>query len=176
MRTCKTCQQEKPAADFYKGRASCKACVSAYNRRYHQENREAILVRQQKAREENPERIAEAQRRWRGKRTQQSRAYKLRATYGLTEERFDAMVDAQGGVCAICKQPPPGKTKVLYVDHDHSCCPSLVKTCGGCVRGLLCSHCNRGLGAFRDDPALLVSASEYLARAGVQPHRTGDDA
>lgn len=50
--------------------------------------------------------------------------------------------------CVIC-----GSEEKLVVDHDH-------KT--GEIRGLLCNHCNRGLGHFKDDPMLLEFAAQYL--------------
>ena len=50
--------------------------------------------------------------------------------------------------CVIC-----GAEESLVVDHDH-------KT--GAIRGMLCNHCNRGLGHFRDDPDLLEFARIYL--------------
>lgn len=42
-----------------------------------------------------------------------------------------------------------------HVDHDHRT---------GVVRGLLCSHCNYGLGAFCDSPELLAHAMDYVAQ------------
>ena len=50
--------------------------------------------------------------------------------------------------CVIC-----GSTEKLVVDHCHTT---------NQVRGMLCNHCNRGLGHFRDDPALLEFARIYL--------------
>lgn len=77
--------------------------------------------------------------------------------YGLTVERYEAMLEAQGGVCAICKQPPdPNGVRAasrLHVDHDH-----LTDQ----VRALLCLRCNQGVGSFRDDPTLMHAAAVYV--------------
>ena len=77
-----------------------------------------------------------------------ARDYHLRRRYGLTSQRVDELIAAQGGLCAVCKVRPPE-----HVDHDH-------KT--GRVRGVLCSGCNQGLGNFRDDTAALRAAIDYL--------------
>jgi dCMP deaminase len=74
--------------------------------------------------------------------------------YGITPEKYEAMFKAQGGVCAICKQPPP-PGKRLAVDHDH-------KT--GKVRGLLCILCNSTLGYFKDNITSVRAAVSYLLR------------
>ena len=50
--------------------------------------------------------------------------------------------------CVIC-----GSEEDLVVDHCH-------KT--NTIRGMLCNHCNKGLGHFRDDPDLLEFARIYL--------------
>lgn len=79
--------------------------------------------------------------------------------YGLTVEMHDAMLAAQNGLCAICGNPPNPKgvraAGRLHADHDHLT---------GKVRDLLCNSCNNGIGRFRDDPALLRAAAEYIER------------
>lgn len=50
----------------------------------------------------------------------------------------------------------------FVVDHDHTCCPGK-RSCGRCVRGLLCNRCNRALGQFGDDIETLRRAVAYLA-------------
>jgi hypothetical protein len=84
------------------------------------------------------------------------RASKYKSNYGLTIEQYDTMFVAQNGCCAICKNPPNHKWhKHLHVDHDH-----LTDQ----VRQLLCHGCNTGMGGFKDDPALLRVAADYIER------------
>jgi hypothetical protein len=67
---------------------------------------------------------------------------------GISEERFNELLEEQGDACAICREPFDDRR--ICADHDHSCCPaqpkSSAKTCGECVRGLLCVRCNTWLG------------------------------
>lgn len=85
----------------------------------------------------------------------------VRSRYGITQERYDQMLERQGGVCCICGGVNPSGRR-LHIDHDHSCCPGTKPGCGQCVRGLLCSRCNTGLGQFLDSPELMVKAIVYL--------------
>ena len=85
----------------------------------------------------------------------------LKTRYNISPERYKQILAEQGGVCAVCSNPPVGKQRFLAVDHDHSCCPG-PKSCGKCVRGLLCQRCNTALAYFQDDENLLALAIQYL--------------
>ena len=69
---------------------------------------------------------------------------------------FDALLDSQGGRCAICRTETAGGKGGWHVDHDHAT---------GRIRGLLCHGCNIALGYFRDDPDRLRAAMAYLETA-----------
>ncbi|MGZ4508989.1 MAG: endonuclease VII domain-containing protein [Blastococcus sp.] len=77
-----------------------------------------------------------------------SRTYHLKRRYGITAEEADALLAAQGGLCAICRAAP-----AVHVDHDHVT---------GAVRALLCFNCNGGLGQFKDNPVALHAAAYYV--------------
>jgi len=67
-----------------------------------------------------------------------TRGWRLKFYYGITEKEYESMLEAQGGKCAICKNPPKGgsRSKHLHIDHDHD---------SGKIRGLLCLRCNTRL-------------------------------
>ena len=83
------------------------------------------------------------------------------AKFGMTVEQLISLYFKQNHRCAICKQKC-ATYENLSVDHDHKCCPEKGKSCGKCVRGLLCANCNHGLGSFGDDVERLKAAIEYL--------------
>lgn len=89
------------------------------------------------------------------------RHYGLLYGYSLTFERYNEMLDSQGGRCAICKER---FVSTPHIDHDHKCCEGKT-SCGGCVRGLLCFKCNNGLGSFEDKIESLENAVDYLRKA-----------
>ena len=82
----------------------------------------------------------------------------LRSYYNISEADYMTMFAAQDERCAICGSK---SERWLDVDHDHACCPG-GKSCGKCVRGLLCHSCNVGLGGFRDQADRLQNAIKYL--------------
>lgn len=80
--------------------------------------------------------------------------------YGVTPDQYDA---ATAAGCPICKRVGIE----LHVDHDHNCCPARAfRTCGKCVRGLICGNCNRALGLVRDEVETLRRAIAYLNSQG----------
>jgi hypothetical protein len=90
-----------------------------------------------------------------------SRWAHIRRKYGLTRSQFEQLVADQDGKCPICLDQ---LTDSPCVDHDHTCC-GRDKACSRCVRGLLCSMCNSGIGYLRDSAEVVGRAHEYLARA-----------
>lgn len=78
-------------------------------------------------------------------------------TYGITMEQFFELARRQRNRCAICEGELLLTGSRTYhkasVDHDHET---------GQIRGILCGACNMGLGLFKDDWHLLLSAVAYL--------------
>lgn len=140
MKTCSMCNKQLEANldNFYRDMthkdrlaSSCKPCRVANSSKWQKDNR-------QRRRD-----WANANRR----RTL------LQQNYGLTIEEYEAILASQGGVCAICKQPPMGKRKHLFVDHDHATNKN---------RGLLCGLCNAALERMESIPDWHEKAINYL--------------
>lgn len=123
--------------------------------RNHSENYKRAMRKWEKA---NPDKVSARSREWRyrnlDKVRQKAKRVRLRLDFGLSIEQYEMMLDAQNGVCAICKQPETSRGfQFLSVDHSHRT---------GEIRGLLCNKCNLALGLMQDDPKLLRAAALYL--------------
>jgi len=89
----------------------------------------------------------------------------LKSTHGITVLEYDAMVEAQGGVCAACNLPETHRNQHgpvrLAVDHNHET---------GAIRGLLCQRCNTSLGLLSDSPERIRGLLLYLENQEVMPY------
>lgn len=74
-------------------------------------------------------------------------------TFGITQQTYLQMREAQQERCAICGVTDRNADKALGIDHSHET---------GDLRGLLCSKCNSGLGFFNDNISILLAALKYL--------------
>lgn len=99
-------------------------------------------------------RNAEYQKQWTAANPHKRKGQYLKKHYGISLADYTAMLEAQDNRCAICRKTHDGNF-ALAVDHCHD---------SKAVRGLLCTNCNRGLGHFKDDPALLERAAQYLRK------------
>lgn len=94
---------------------------------------------------------------WRNQgQRENKRDYHLKRTFGISAQQYQAIFNAQGGICAICSSPPSsGAWGRLVVDHNHATKKN---------RGLLCRRCNLALERLERDPSWGEKAVAYLAK------------
>jgi hypothetical protein len=117
-----------------------------YNKAYRKKNKKKIATYMKKWWSENPHLVRKSNlSRW-----------------SITPEQYDEMAKKQNHRCLICNRHQSELTRALAVDHDHSCCPGVKKSCGKCIRGLLCPYCNLAIGNMKESSELLRKAADYL--------------
>ena len=137
VKTCSKCGETKLIKLFSKNKARgglqawCKSCMSSYYR----ENKERHKELARKRRVENRDHYIEKSREYYARTRDEHIARNRWSLYGLTPERYAELFDVHAGVCAICGGVDEKRS--LHIDHDHSCCEGR-KSCGKCIRGLLC--------------------------------------
>lgn len=177
---CKKCTRELERSayasdpDKYKKRALLhrslnKESCNARRREYYKANSEKLKMKAREVRSRdraaynqaarakrllNPQKYRDQARAVRRLNPGRERKYHLKSNYRLTIELFDSMVLSQNNSCAICRTDFDKRKP--HVDHCHNT---------GVVRGILCTQCNTGIGYFGDNPALMISASEYINNA-----------
>jgi hypothetical protein len=113
------------------------------------------------------EKIVKGERVQRKMSTEAMRHYGLKRYYGIDLAKYQEMLLAQNGVCAICFKPETsvvnGKIKPLAVDHCHD---------SERIRGLLCARCNQAIGLLNEDINILNNAIEYLRNYNIADTNT----
>jgi hypothetical protein len=151
--------REKLLADSkkrYAEDAEFREKVLAGCRQRRDANKETINAARRERYATDPD-YAESQRAYTRNRYAHVNAERLWTEYGMTIADYDALLARQNGVCRICKTKPAGRR--LAVDHCH-----VTDT----IRSLLCNNCNLGVGNFKDNPALMREAADYIEEAAAR--------
>lgn len=119
---------------------------------------------------------------------QRSSDGRSRKRSGLPEPKRVALLELQGRVCAGCSRGAGRKRRNLSADHDHDLAAAHDHAedvaCEDCMRGYLCTSCNRDIigmlrGRMGDDVAVrtvLETLAGYLAEPPmVRLRRTRPD-
>lgn len=70
---------------------------------------------------------------------------RLEKTYNITLATYNSFAEKGCNVCGA--ETGSSSNRNMHVEHDHACCPGL-KSCGKCVRGVVCNRCNTALGLY----------------------------
>lgn len=141
MKICIKCGKKKKldlfvkASDCIDGRSNvCKQCKTEQVKKYYLDNPEKRLEKQEK------DRVSKTN--WK--------------SHHITEDIYNEMLSLHKGKCYICKD-----RDATDIDHDHNCC-SGSKSCGRCIRGLLCNRCNTALGVLEKNRQNLNFMIQYI--------------
>ena len=162
---CPKCGQDKDLSEFYdqkyrNGQQSwCKECIRAAVREHQRKNPERIKAQRHARYQANQEKRETPEykekhrlqsRKWRKENPERHLESILYQMYRLTLEEYKNLLHEQENQCAVCHLDFSCYKQRPAVDHDHKCC-SGTKSCGKCVRGLLCQACNASLGVLESE-------------------------
>lgn len=164
MKKCGHCERELSLDCFQKNRSApdglqyiCKDCSREASKRCRERRKHLWLQtispwknRSDKNREQSNARARERRKRNPEKHREAQKQYGLKTKYGISVDLKLALIQAQGGICAIC---PKEIDFSCATDHHHK---------KNFMRGMLCKQCNSALGLFKDSSEILRRAADYL--------------
>ena len=143
-KTCTKCNVEKELDLFAKGgykgsrKSICKKCHTEYMVRYYADR---------------PAKRAE--------KTKMNSSFRPNwSKHGISEEDYKRMLGIHDGKCHSCRERP-----ATDIDHNHECCTKS-KSCGKCIRGILCMQCNTALGLLGTSPEKIEKLAKYIKTIG----------
>lgn len=152
---------------MYKDLKSVKAVESnrRKNKKYSQTQKgKESRKKAELKRQDDPNRqtyVREYQRKYRssleGKKI--LKGHELKHKHNINLDAYNELFEKQSGKCVGCLKTQTNR--MLCVDHDHKCCPGK-RSCGKCIRGLLCHKCNSILGYCSDSILVLQNLIQYL--------------
>lgn len=191
-RSCSKCKIVKPFTEFHRAPKfkfgvypSCKACCIIERARVYKANRTVAIAKAKEWKDKNPERALASQRKCRAANVDKHKRY-MKAwqaenrmpkptewvskgqlyRHNISLDAFLDLLKRQRYSCAACKakfQKTGDRYYRPYIDHDHSCCPSGdSRSCGRCIRGLLCHMCNLALGHVYNSSHRLRQLANYM--------------
>jgi hypothetical protein len=189
MKECYKCKQTKDLADFYKANYKshldgydyyCKYCRVGSAIKTHRGNKKQCSIddcervhyahtycrmhyarfRRHGTTEAKNKPIGDDNIYYFAGKPYSKREYVLKYNYNMEISEYETRA-ADG--CEICGDKPE---RSLHVDHDHKCC-NAPKSCGNCVRGIICNRCNKAVDKYetnkmRADYPYIERIKEYV--------------
>jgi hypothetical protein len=141
VKICSKCNEKKELMLFAKGkrykdgrRNVCKKCHTAYVTAYYNNNPEKKAAKNKMN--------SVYQNNW--------------IRHRISEERYNQLLNLHNGKCHSCKDK-----MAVSIDHDHNCC-NQARSCGQCVRGVLCNQCNSALGLLQENKKKIQGLLDYI--------------
>ncbi len=107
----------------------------------------------------NPNKVKANRDRQNARSVDDKRDHNLRKRYGITLVQWNALIEAQRGLCPVCNEPlDMNRTRAIHTEHDHT-----TKV----IRGITHAPCNTALGRLGDDVAGLTRALVYVSGASA---------
>lgn len=132
MKTCPNCKNSFPKTDYPGKKKKSGWC------------KKCCAQRSKEYYAKNKEKCKAMHKKWAIENKEKVAFHKAKSAYGISLIEYNSLKR----ICVIC-----GNLNNLKIDHSHQ---------SGRIRGMLCDSCNKGLGFFKDNPALLDRASNYV--------------
>lgn len=166
LKRCTRCHTAKPLSEFNKNKlgksglsSRCRECGRKLCRDWYERNKETERQKSRRRMRIRGPLDRQRAKEWAAANPERARYHSrkklFRTKYNMTIEEHDALFASQGFACGACGSAGPNSKKGWSTDHCHDT---------GIVRGILCHHCNVGLGHAKDSVETMKKWIAYIER------------